>query len=116
MDQIIARAMKEIVKLRETKGREYASDRDTLADFKEVAAEAGITPLQCWLVYERKHSRAVGTFVREGQVKSESLESRVHDIIVYHLLLLGLVEDAQGGGAVEFVQCISEREAEMAAE
>jgi hypothetical protein len=81
--------------IRETKGREYAHDEDTLADFKEVAAEAGITPLQCWLTYVQKHQRAIGTFVREGGVKSESLYDRCVDVIVYHVLLLGLVEDLE---------------------
>jgi hypothetical protein len=80
--------------LRETKGREYAHDADTLADFKEVAEAAGVTPLQCWLVYVEKHQRAIATAVREGgRVKSESLEDRITDVIVYHLLLLGLIQD-----------------------
>jgi hypothetical protein len=80
--------------IRETKGREYADDTDTLADFKEVAAEAGITPLQCWLVYERKHSRAIGSAIRRGGATlSESLADRILDVRVYHALLLGLAED-----------------------
>lgn len=89
-DRVIA----QIEKIRETKGREYATDQDTLADFKEVAARRGITPLQCWGTYVDKHLRAIDTAVREeGRIKSESLESRVVDVIVYHILLLGLVVD-----------------------
>lgn len=79
--------------LRETKGREYAGEEDTLADFKEVAAEVGVTPLQCWAIYVKKHERARDTFIREGGVKSESIDSRIDDIVTYHALLLGLVED-----------------------
>lgn len=93
MEEIIEKVYGDIKKLRETKGREYAQDEDTLADFKEVAVEAGITPLQCWATYVKKHQRAIDTFVREGGVKSESIESRVIDVIVYHFLLLGLIED-----------------------
>lgn len=80
-------------KLRETKGKEYATEEDTLADFKEVAAETGTTPLQVWAVYVKKHQRAVDTFIREGATKSETIQSRIIDIIVYHLLLLGLIKD-----------------------
>lgn len=79
--------------IRESKGREYASDEDTLADFKEVAEETGVTPLQCWSVYVKKHVRAIDTFVREGSLKSEPIEGRIRDVIVYHLLLLGLIVD-----------------------
>lgn len=82
--------------IRETKGREYAGEEDTLADFKEVAAETGVTPLQCWNVYVKKHVRAVDSFIREGEVKSEAIEGRIRDVIVYHLLLLGLIEDLRG--------------------
>lgn len=83
----------EVAKIRATKGREYATDEDTLADFKEVARNAGITPLQCWLTYVEKHQRAIATFVREGDVKSEAIEDRVLDVIVYHHLLLGLITE-----------------------
>lgn len=85
-----------IISIRQTKGREYATDEDTLADFKEVAEEAGITPLQCWATYVKKHERAIDTYIREGAVKSESIEGRILDVIVYHILLLGLIEDLDG--------------------
>lgn len=84
---------RKIIEIRKTKGREYATDEDTLADFKEVAEEAGINPLQCWATYVKKHERAIDTFVREGAVKSESIQGRILDVIVYHILLLGLIED-----------------------
>lgn len=82
-----------IREIRETKGKEYATVEDTLADFKEVAAEVGISPLQVWSTYVKKHLRAIDTFVREGSVKSESINDRILDVIVYHILLLGLLED-----------------------
>lgn len=93
MESIIEREFDNVRELRGTKGREYARDEDTLADFKEVAAECGVTPLQCWAVYVKKHQRAIDTFIREGGVRSESIESRIRDVLVYHLLLLGLIEE-----------------------
>lgn len=81
--------------IRETKGKEYATEEDTLADFKEVAAETGVSPLQVWNVYVKKHVRAIDTFIREGNVKSEAIYDRVLDVIVYHHLLLGLIEDLE---------------------
>lgn len=93
MKEIETIVASKVARIRETKGKEYATDEDTLADFFEVAAEAGITPLQCWLTYVQKHQRAISTFVREGSTKSEAIEDRVTDVIVYHVLLIGLLED-----------------------
>lgn len=95
MTELIENEFALIRELRETKGREYAGLEDTLADFKEVAVESGTSPLQVWLTYVKKHERARDTFIREGQVKSESIRSRIRDIAVYHLLLIGLVEDLE---------------------
>lgn len=79
--------------LRETKGEEYATVEDTLSDFKEVGEDVDSSPLKVWATYVKKHQRAIDTFIREGSTKSESIESRVIDVIVYHLLFLGLIED-----------------------
>jgi len=94
IDKIVARAVQGI---RDTKGKEYATEEDTLADFKEVAVEAGVTPLQCWATYVKKHQRAIDTFIRseDQEVKSEPIEGRVLDVIVYHHLLLGLLFDLE---------------------
>lgn len=95
MESIIDRTFAQVKGLRETKGKEYATEEDTLADFKGVAEEAGITPYQVWATYVKKHERAIDAFIREGGVKSESIESRIVDVVVYHLLLLGLIQDLE---------------------
>lgn len=94
MTELIESEFARIREIRETKGKEYAGEEDTLADFKEVAREAGVNELQVWLTYVKKHQRAIDTFVREGAVKSEAIEGRIRDVIVYHLLLLGLLKDS----------------------
>lgn len=94
MTKLIESEFDRIRELRETKGKEYASEEDTLADFREVAREAGVNELQVWLTYVKKHQRAIDTFIREGAVKSEAIEGRIRDVIVYHLLLLGLLKDS----------------------
>ena len=79
-----------------TKGKEYANDEtDRLANFKDIAKEIGISPLQVLLVYSKKHSRAIDNYCKSGGVShsNESIESRILDRIVYDFLLLGLVED-----------------------
>lgn len=89
----------EITEINRTKGHDYAGDDDALANFKEQAAELGLTPEQVWGVFAGKHVKAVHTFIREGDVKSEPIEGRIHDVILYHFLLLGLIEEKKSGGS-----------------
>ncbi len=82
-----------IISINDVKGHDYAGDEDALSNFKKHAAELGLTPEQIWGVYAGKHWDAITTFCREGDVKSEPIESRIHDVILYCFLLLGLIEE-----------------------
>lgn len=84
-----------IVDINESKGKDYAGDADALANFKDAAEGLGITPEQVWAVYAHKHWSAVMSFVRNGDTASEPIEGRIHDLILYGFLLLGLIEDAR---------------------
>lgn len=84
-----------IVQLNRTKGSDYAGDEDALANFKLHAGQLGLTPEQIWAVYAGKHYDAILTYVREGDVKSEPVEGRILDMILYLYLLLGLVREKQ---------------------
>lgn len=100
MTEIQEDLFQQIRTIRACKGMEYATETDTLADFKEVAAEVGNSPIQTWATYVKKHLRAVDNFVRSGDVRSESIESRILDVVTYHILLLGLIEDLREDRAV----------------
>ena len=64
-----------------------------MANFKLVARNTGLTPLQVWSVYFHKHIDSIMTFVKKGELKSESIDSRIHDSINYLLLLNGLIKE-----------------------
>lgn len=84
-----------IVGINTVKGHDYAGDEDALANFKETAKATGITPEQAWSVFATKHWSAIMTFVREGDVASEPIEGRIHDVILYSFLLLGLIREKE---------------------
>lgn len=88
-----AKAVEDIFKINDTKGADYAGDEDALGNFKDAAAMLGITPEQVWAVYTHKHVSAIMSFCQKGQVESEPIEGRIHDVMVYCVLLLGLIED-----------------------
>lgn len=82
-----------ICNINDCKGHDYAGDVDAFKNFKSIAERVGVTPFQVWAVYALKHWDSVLTFVREGDVASEPIEGRLHDIILYSYLLLGMLEE-----------------------
>lgn len=76
-----------------TKGHDYAGEADALANFKRAGARWGVTPVQAWGIYAGKHIEAIETYVREGAVQSEPIEGRIHDLLLYGFLFLGLVHE-----------------------
>lgn len=79
--------------LAQTKGQDYSGKEDRLASFKQLASDLGLTPEQVWGVFAGKHWTAIMTFVREGDVASEPIEGRIHDLILYGFLLLAMVRE-----------------------
>lgn len=75
-DQILAR-----------KGHDYTQGGDRLKNFYSTAADLGVPARAVWAVYFGKHIDAIKTWVKDGAVKSEPIEGRIHDAINYLLLL-----------------------------
>ena len=56
--------------------------------------EIGVSAIQSVSVFMNKHFRSVRSYVKNGEVKSnESIQGRLHDIIVYSLIMLSLIEE-----------------------
>lgn len=85
----------EILGLNSTKGSDYSGTEDAFRNFKEGAARLGLHPHQVWAVYCSKHMDAIWTFVKDGGVvKSEPIEGRIDDAILYLFLLRGMVRES----------------------
>lgn len=83
-----------------SKGKEYTEgndNEDRLYNFHQIAKEIGITPMQAWYVYFRKHVSSIASFVKsDGDIHSdESIEGRIKDARVYLALFRGLVEETE---------------------
>ena len=96
---IVDEVMGVVQKISESKGREYTRDNeDRLDNFKRHAETLGVDPLLIWAVYFNKHVDSVNVYIRDQQrgtprLMSEPIEGRIHDSIVYLMLLLGLLRD-----------------------
>jgi hypothetical protein len=76
-----------------TKGKEYAGTDEALANFYTRAEQYGLDPKIVLGIFLSKHLDAINSFIRTGKVLSEPIDGRVHDAILYLVLLLGLVAD-----------------------
>lgn len=67
---------------------------DVLHNFKVVAAELNITPLQVWYVYFRKHIASISQFCQnDGRQMSEPIRGRIADAMNYLELLDALTHE-----------------------
>jgi hypothetical protein len=80
-------------RLSERKGADYAEEADVLANFKNTAKALGITEHQAWAVHFCKHTSAVLSYCKKGNVASEPIRDRLIDVINYAVLLWALSEE-----------------------
>jgi hypothetical protein len=92
---LIADTFAEVRVLNNSKGREYAGDEEALANFYNRAEQLDLDPQKVWAVFASKHYDAILAYIRTGKVLSEPIQGRVHDLILYLVLLLGLIKDAK---------------------
>lgn len=86
------------MKIMKEKGEEYTrSDADKLKNFKAIAEDLGLTPIQVCMVYLKKHDMSIDNYVKTGAVVSdEPIDGRIHDSRNYKLLLLALIKEQKG--------------------
>lgn len=90
-DQLMSRA-DDILKQR--RGA-YASDTDVLTNFKQLAAESGLTIAMVWEVLFRKSLNALCRVVANGQVAGEPNIDRCSDAINYVRLGFAIANDGK---------------------
>lgn len=78
-----------------SKGKEYTQGQeDRLSNFKSTAKELGLTPMQIWAVYFKKHIESILSYAKSGEsFSNEPIQSRIMDARVYLALGRALIED-----------------------
>jgi len=87
------------------KGGEYAPGDDRLSNFKEASRRLGGIPEQVLLVYLDKHYASLCNFVKDlaahkDRPRSEAIDGRVDDMIVYLLLFKALLSERRETASV----------------
>lgn len=90
----------ELRMLATVKGGEYATDADRLANFRDAARRTRMSPAQVLLLYLDKHYAAISNYICDEaagiqRARSEPIEGRVNDMIVYLILYKALLSEAR---------------------
>lgn len=99
-EDLIAKTIDNINSLSTLKGGEYAGDIDRLANFRRNAQSLGLLMDQVWAVYAGKHWDAIQQYVQDiatgkTRVRSEPIEGRADDLIVYLILFKAILEESK---------------------
>lgn len=99
LNMIIEKTIKNIRLLEATKGGEYATDLDRLHNFRHNAEDCGTNMELIWRVYAGKHWDAISSYIRDlllgkTRERSEPIEGRIDDLIVYLILLKAIIYDS----------------------
>lgn len=86
-----------MVVLTDSKGVEYANDKDQLANFKRLARTLGMTPEAVCYVYLQKHLDSIQHHIAHpGRKAAEPITGRIDDAMLYLALLKAIVVEHEG--------------------
>lgn len=94
----IARGIFEnVLEISESKGKAYAGNGDSLANFKRNAERLGLSKYQIWAVYFNKHIDSINNAITQNPNspvdKTESMSGRIIDAVTYLCILEALLEE-----------------------
>ena len=102
-NNLMAKLRKNLKHIRDSKGKEYSHDQDTLDNFKRNANRLGGTPEGTLMVYAVKHIDSICRFVTQlnsgkklediEKELSEPIFGRIEDAINYLSLLYALIHE-----------------------
>jgi hypothetical protein len=95
---LVVDTVKAVDGLSNKKGPEYSNNSDRLSNFKDLSKEIGIIPEQVLWVYLSKHLSSIKTHLSNISLNiikelSEPIDGRIHDAILYLLLLKALLKE-----------------------
>ena len=97
---LVNSTIENIKTLENVKGGEYAGDKDRLHNFRHNAEDCGTRMELIWRIYAGKHWDALSNYIRDllsnkERPRSEPIEGRIDDLIVYLILLKAIIQDGK---------------------
>ena len=95
-DRFQEELLKEVVGMKDTKGKEYTNGKDRFNNFNDESKDLDIDRLKIAEVFLNKHIRGIKSFIRDGKIYSdETVRGRIIDAIVYLTLIAGMIEEGK---------------------
>jgi hypothetical protein len=86
----------EVIRMRDTKGKEYANSEDRFGNFRRLSGELGLKDYQIAYVYLKKHLDSISSYIKNGtEFSTESIRGRFVDAITYLTLITGMIEESK---------------------
>lgn len=97
---LIAQSFQRVEELSRVKGAEYSGDFDRLDNFRRNGRDVDQCMEVVWRIYAGKHWDAISTYIRDvasgkDRVRSEPIDGRIDDLIVYLLLFKAMVSERE---------------------
>lgn len=94
-DKFQADLLAEVVRMRDTKGKEYANSESRFANFDRLAAELGLSNIDIAWVYATKHLDSIRQAIRTKQFtgRAEPIIGRFVDFVTYLTLIAGMIQE-----------------------
>lgn len=97
-DPVFARRFADCMEMIRKKNADYTQGtekRDRIGAFRRIGADIDVPMTKVWAIFAQKHWGAVMKFVKDGQVESEPIDSRINDLINYFVLLGAIIHDGE---------------------
>lgn len=95
-DKFQEELLKEVVVMKDTKGKEYANSESRFANFDRLAIRLNLSNIKVALVYLTKHMDAIESYISRGRTYStETIRGRIVDAITYLTLIAGMIEEQE---------------------
>jgi hypothetical protein len=95
-DKFQEQLLKQVVEMKNTKGKEYANSESRFANFDRLSVRLNISNLAVALVYLTKHMDAIESYIARGRTYStETIQGRIVDAITYLTLIAGMIEEKE---------------------
>jgi len=95
-DTFQAELIKEVVVMKDTKGKEYSNGDERFGNFNRLALALGIPNITVGWIYLAKHLDSIASFIRNQKMYStEPIRGRIVDAITYLTLIAGMIEENQ---------------------
>lgn len=95
IDALIDTTLNDLRTLQEQGNKEYSESANAFDNFERNGLALGLSKEQILMVYAGKHWDGINRYVRGHRSQREHVIGRIHDLMVYLVLLKGMILEGE---------------------